>query len=373
MSKRWLGLFFIFILITGIGTAYALPDLIIDFSPKEVEIQHDETALFDVELTNNYNVHQNISIPTPRTDWNIYISDYFLQIPRTVSKNTTIAITPPPDVEAGEYGIYIEFNSETSPEVSTYKYFQVKVTDDGPGITPPPRREALVTESSEKGFLTETFTVTILNTGTMNISDKYSVSIESPDYFFFSALPLQTMSKKIDSIQEYTWYYELIPGEEDTITYKISYLPLLIAGILIVFAAFMLAFYYITRFTLKKEIVMKPTKKKDEHRTIKIRLNLKNNTYSDQKNVVLRDSVPSPLKVTENFGTLEPTIRKSKGHKVLTWKFDKLEPREERVVSYELKSSMEVIGKILIPQAVASQKVGKKLERIYSRISRKDK
>ena len=77
---------------------------------------------------------------------------------------------------------------------------------------------------------------------------------------------------------------------------------------------------------------------------------------------MIQDYIPTPLHLTkDDFGTIEPTtIKKKKTKILLTWKFDVLEPREERVISYGMKSRLKVIGKVFLPQAILAQKIGPK-------------
>ena len=75
-----------------------------------------------------------------------------------------------------------------------------------------------------------------------------------------------------------------------------------------------------------------------------------------------------PLTLIKNFGTAIPDqiISKRKGTR-LVWKFDSLAPKEERLLSYEIKSKIHVIGKLNIPQASLVQtKSGKKISKIFS-------
>ena len=67
-----------------------------------------------------------------------------------------------------------------------------------------------------------------------------------------------------------------------------------------------------------------------------------------------------------NFSPNRQIISKRKGTR-LVWKFDSLAPKEERLLSYEIKSKIHVIGKLNIPQASLVQtKSGKKISKIFS-------
>ena len=157
-------------------------------------------------------------------------------------------------------------------------------------------------------------------------------------------------------------------GEEVTYKYDISYVPLAAALVLIALALIMLGFYYSTPYKLVKSVTVQ---KKGKEKFIGIQLALKNKTGKKQKNIMIEDYVPIPLVVSREFGTMSPTaIRKQKDKLALTWKFDELQPREERMLSYKMKSKLEVDGKIGIPAANVTQKVGKKKIQIFSKILR---
>ena len=142
----------------------------------------------------------------------------------------------------------------------------------------------------------------------------------------------------------------------------------MVAFILLALALAMLGVYYSTPYKLVKSVTVH---KKGKDKFIGIQLALKNKTGKKQKNITLEDYVPVPLVVSREFGTMSPTaIRKQKDKLALTWKFEELQPKEERMLSYKMKSKLEVDGKIGIPAANVNQKTGKKKIQIFSKIIR---
>jgi len=74
------------------------------------------------------------------------------------------------------------------------------------------------------------------------------------------------------------------------------------------------------------------------------------------------------FKLVKNFGTVVPSqIISTKSGTRLIWKFDSFAPQEERMLSYELKSEIHVIGKLQLPQAKLLQRKGKQvLSKVFS-------
>ncbi len=342
--------------------AAALPEVIIDIVDEDNSIEYDGLATFTIEITNNQNTPDRINIDLPQTDWSINTKS-FLDLGAHEAENITILISPPQNVKSGKYSIYLGFKNMNGTELSNYQYVHVKVKDSAPQVTTIGHGKVDIQIEATDNFLSTNYKVTITNIGRERVEDTFTTTFSDFEKLFVQSTPKQS------DIEEntYYWVYGLDAGESTIINYSVSYLPLLIAGILFGIAIILFGGFYVTKLSVLKEI--RVSKGKGD-KIIKIRLTLKNNSYNEQRDIILQDVIPAPLKVTrDDFGSRRPSaVKRIRNKTVLIWKFNKLEPKDEIVLSYGMKSSMEVIGKVTLPPSMASQKKGKKTTRTFSKV-----
>ena len=83
-----------------------------------------------------------------------------------------------------------------------------------------------------------------------------------------------------------------------------------------------------------------------------INILVRNNTNTSVKSVKLTDIVPTPLKLVEDFGTAVPDVIKREDGKVnMFWNLGGFAPQEERLISYKVRSSLSILGRLTIPSA----------------------
>jgi len=205
-------------------------------------------------------------------------------------------------------------------------------------------------KTTKIGFLTLTTTIVIKNEG----------NIESPSFFVTETLPSVARDLFISSIQPtyvnesngrviYSWLVpSLKPGQSIAITYQINLL-----GVWVVILIIALAIYFVFEYSFRPTIV-----KSHKHfgpitreREIPIVLELKNKSRKEIKNIVVKDTVPAILRVVNKFQTVKPKIKKIKTGVELVWRFSSLKPREERILSYNVKPIIDIVGSIKLPKA----------------------
>jgi hypothetical protein len=347
------------LLLGGLTSVAAVPDLLIDAHAIDAEINFNEVAKYSVELTNNRDEKIDLTMPIPRNAWDITIKPYILEIYPHTSQTVEVAIAPPQDVKSGTYSVYFQFKEGT--ELLDYKYLHVKILEDSPVV----EKKINIIEEIEaqevwaEELFVKSYTVTIQNKGNAEATGSWETPISSMDSFFISSEGAQISRDEL----KVSWDYQIPIRDSATYTYKISYIPLVTAVILILVALSMLGIYYMSRYKLVKTI----KKKRDGY--LSIELALKNKTGKAQKNITLEDHVPVPFLLSREFGTISPTaIKKQKDKLVVLWKFDELLPHEERVLSYKIKSKLQVEGELIIPAARVIQKTkGEKPVEIYSK------
>ncbi len=256
----------------------------------------------------------------------------------TTENAFNIEVDIPKDKEPRDYDVEIGVAQGYDILIKTTE--QIKVL---------PASDIAISENIEKGFLKRSYVVTLVNQGNTIVKDEYIVNLKSFENNFFKGEPAPDRKELIDGKREVAWMYNLAPNEILTIRYSISYWPLLLIILLLV-GSFSAVFFYInTSISIDKRILFAEEK---GLKFVKIQLHIKNKSGSRLKNVNLVDTIPSPLKLLKEFGTIVPDdVHKEESKTKLRWKFEALESNEERVISYGIRSGLSIIGKINLPEA----------------------
>lgn len=243
---------------------------------------------------------------------------------------------------AGSY--YVKFTLKyTSDVVLESKKIDFRVTELPSNV--------VKEENVKWGFFTQTMIIKVRNEGNTNSSGFY-VTAEIPTFmrpFFFPKLK-PTGEETIGNKIVFNWYIEgLAPAEERSIVYDVSTVnSLLIIIALIAFV--MYSFKYIFRISIvKKHRYTGPITKDKE---IVISLEVKNRTRHEINDVLIRDFVPSIVTVVEKFDTLRPTLRKVSGGTEIAWKLNSLGPLEDRVLTYRVRPTLDIVGILKLPKAL---------------------
>lgn len=199
---------------------------------------------------------------------------------------------------------------------------------------------------------TETEEFLVLGTGKViavtNVGNKKSGSvlinenISDIEKIFFSGDP--------DSISGNVITWEVLglqPGESKSITYKIDYVPVAIAIVILMFLTWYFVFS-IRTLNIRKRILQK--KMINEGSEFTVGVELKNRTGSDIKDVIIRDFIPSAFKVIYTPGP-KPTKRETSMGTELKWKIENLTKGEERILTYRIMPVFGVYGQVKLSGA----------------------
>jgi len=215
-------------------------------------------------------------------------------------------------------------------------------------------------ESVAKGFLSETHVIELQNIGNIPIVNSYLVDVPGWKRLFMQTTPKAVVSG-YGSVAEFAWPYKLGMEETTKISYTISYVPLLAAVLAALVMLYALGWYYRQEFTITKEVF-----REDDTKSMRIKLTVRNHAPLVQSNIIVEDSVPTPLKLTKEFATMQPTlIKRQAGAMKVLWKFGTIYPGEERVLAYNVKSSLPLIGNFVLPEAKVRVRIDKKLPKQY--------
>lgn len=202
---------------------------------------------------------------------------------------------------------------------------------------------------TEQKFLGTKYTVTLTNIGNTLANADHRITVPKWQRFFIESKSKPAITV-IGEDAEASWPYSLPIGASITFIYTISFLPLLALLISILLLLYVGVWYLGQGLSITKELV-------HAERALKVRLNIKNNSTKPQRNVIIEDSIPTPLTLVREFATLHPAaIKKSEGAVKLLWKFDVIWPHEEKILTYNLKSALGVVGTVLLPAAKIRKK-----------------
>jgi len=344
------GLLSIILGILIIGTVSAASPVTLDAEIIKNEINSKEAALFTLHINNNERVPNQYLLSAPLTKWDVTFSDYVVRVPPESTRSIDLRMAPPMDSIEGTYAIYIKAQSTKNQDLANFNYVQAHINevieDDLAAIS--------ISEKVMDGWIVDSYQFTIENTGTAEYSGSQVDYFSELEFLLLDSLNSHDVEDYGDD-KKVSWNYNLAPGESVVISYSVSYVPMLVSGVLLSGAILAFLYFYLNKFNLTKSA-------RRGKETISIKLAVSNKTNSEQENVRVEDFVPKPLKLVRNFGTAVPSqIISTKSGTRLVWKFDSFAPQEERMLSYELKSELHVIGKLQLPQAKLTQRKGQKL------------
>lgn len=209
----------------------------------------------------------------------------------------------------------------------------------------------------EEGFLKTTTLATLKNNGNEPYQDQYKVKSTFFKNIFVTSVP---KAEKIKG--NLIWDIELQPGESQLIMYTFNYQPLLIIAIALVIIVIS---YYIFRspVILRKTATVIATKEGGISE-LKVIIEIVNRSKKPIKHAKVIDTVPRLAELAKDYdiGMLKPEkiIKHEKKGSLLKWDIDQVDPGEERVISYKIKSKLSILGGVTLPSAAAKFQVGKR-------------
>lgn len=225
-------------------------------------------------------------------------------------------------------------------------------------------KEEEVERTREKGFLGSTTEIKIRNLGNAPSKKRITKKIGYPSAFLVNAPGAKT--RRVGMASLFAWKVRVEPGQSKTVRYRTSYWPIyIILGVM----AFLLyrAYLYIQVPTIRKGVMK--TEMREDKRIFTISLEVKNRLIGEAKDVVVEDAVPSVARVIEKFDTLEPEIKKGEEETKLRWELGEVNPGEERVLHYKVKTLVEAVDYLKLPKASVRGAVnGRRFDRKSSKV-----
>jgi hypothetical protein len=195
--------------------------------------------------------------------------------------------------------------------------------------------------------------LTASNTGNIPAEDTV-VTARVPSYLshFVSFTTEPTTVDSTGGKATYTWNVgDLAPGDTATVTYRVNYwTPLAIIAVILIAAVLGV------RELRRPRIAKKALQKNGKHA---VHITVKNRSGTVLDNVVVKDFVPGIATLIEKFDSSPPeTIRQGEEGTEIEWKLGRMDPGEERILTYQISPQVEVEETVTLPAAQLAYRTG---------------
>ena len=171
-------------------------------------------------------------------------------------------------------------------------------------------------------------------------------------------------ASKENGRQYLVWQVELDKGKAMTVYTTENYRPIVVI-ILVVIAAIVLYFVFRSPMVVRKGIA-NVGMSEGGISGAKIVVRVKNRSANQLTNIEVIDHIPHIAHVEKelSIGSMQPhaVLQHPKRGVMIKWAIEALEPGDERVLSYRMKSRLSILGEFNLPSATARCKVGDKVE-----------
>ncbi|MFH1174639.1 MAG: hypothetical protein V1725_05880 [archaeon] len=201
-----------------------------------------------------------------------------------------------------------------------------------------------------KGFFSTKTTTTLKNVGNYKKSELVKVPSTWFSRMFTSATPAYMLLKEKGRTY-LSWDIVLNPDESYQLMYETNYQSLFWICVLLVL---IILGYFIFRNPLIVEKKARVVGSAFEGiSTIKLKVYLRNRTGKTLQNIKVIDLIPSIAELVDEslLGTLKPTkiFKHERSGMIARWDLEKIDPFEERIISYKLKSKLKIVGDMTLP------------------------
>ena len=97
---------------------------------------------------------------------------------------------------------------------------------------------------------------------------------------------------------------------------------------------------------------------------LKVIIEIINRSKKQIKHVKIIDNVPRIAELAKEYdvGTVKPdkVVQHERKGTLVKWSLDEVDPGEERVISYKVKSKLSILGGVTLPSAAAKFEFGKR-------------
>ncbi|MBU1111560.1 MAG: hypothetical protein ABIG93_01525 [archaeon] len=149
------------------------------------------------------------------------------------------------------------------------------------------------------------------------------------------------------------WDLELKPGEAAIVQATYNYRLLLYLAIF--FVAFLIFYFFVRSPIVIRKGVITTEGNEGALNEIKIALEIKNKSKKPVNDLTVTDTIPgiANLEKSLDLGTLKPqqVLNTKQGTKIV-WNLAELEAKEHRIITYKVRTKLNVLGTFKLPRAV---------------------
>lgn len=226
-------------------------------------------------------------------------------------------------------------------------------------------------ETIPKEYFLKTVTkIKIFNDGNVDKQESVRTRTSLFKQMFTSEEPRAEVIKD-GGLRYLSWPLVLAPQETREIMITENYRPLFIIFIILLVA---FALYRVLRspILIRKEAhKIRRTENEEEISMVKVQIHIKNRTGKVVENLNIIDKIPHIAVLDKDFpvGTLQPSkvIKHEKRGSIIKWVIPALEAYEERIITYNIRFKLKIIGSLKLSSAMLKYKNKlNKFSKIYS-------
>lgn len=311
--------------------------------PQQIDPRVKQKIKIDIE--NQYAV--NVTGLSVRLSSNVFREEKIISLEPLGKKSVEFIVELERDQKPLKDILYITFNADNHTFKEIDREFEVIAYAEL-------RKELL---ASKKEFLRNYKEIRITNDGNSKTAE--SVMEDAPLFtFLYSFTKPGAGITRENGKNYYVWNIALEPGESVLIRINESYWPVLSV---IIIGGMAVLMYYILRSPIvvrkeAKEIVAE----EGGISQIRLVLHIKNRTPTKLTELVVSERIPNIAEIIKKFriGSLQPTkvLQHEKKGSIVKWEIEEIEPFEERMIAYSLRTKLTVLGSLKLPSALAKFK-----------------
>jgi hypothetical protein len=303
------------------------------------EVDPRMPALVSINITNKYN--KNIEPVKLFVESDLFSETLDLELGANEYSNLIFELDLDPATLEGDHAISFKAISDADI-VYLNKDLNLKIT----------RYENLNSILEEfSGFIVWGENLTETNDGNSIMQRFYTKEFTGLTKSFTKFSPEPTFVKSEEGRLIAQWNYELQPGETFNLYHKTNFGTTLIVLILIGLVITLL-YYVLRKPVVISKKVMALHSSKGKIALMKVVIYVKNKRGYPLTNVTLLEKIPKMIKAPTQFGNDKPQVGVVGNNTRLVWSAS-LRPKQEKVFSYKIESSVKFIGKIRLPRSVA--------------------
>ncbi|MBI4153216.1 hypothetical protein HY497_01715 [Candidatus Woesearchaeota archaeon] len=245
-----------------------------------------------------------------------------------------------------EYFIYFQFKKDD--EILKIVEKRVEVLPLTPAFAPK--------IEEQKSFLKTSRKVTFSNSGNVRNTQVATLDVGSIARLFTITDPDARTVRDKEGKRVLGWELEIGAGESVTVYASTNYrVP--IAALLIIVVAWALYLLYRNPLAVSK-VASNVMLHEGGVSGLKVTLAVKNMSNDVLKEIEIIDQIPGIANMENNveMGTMKHThiLRGKRGSTFVKWKLSELDGKEERLITYKIKSKLNVVGNFQLPRAKAT-------------------